>query len=177
MLKRCSWCKEYKTLSCFTRDKYQPDGLNNQCKLCRKVNHRPRPYNKEYSKKRDQTPERRQSKRDAQKKYKSTTKGRETEQKYKQKRRALLHNVATDEGISISALREIHGDLCCFCGEIMLFIGQTMEEKPHPLKATHEHLTPITRGGSNTWDNSDLAHLVCNIKKGKKTLEEWLDNL
>ena len=38
-----------------------------------------------------------------------------------------------------------------------------------------EHLTPLSRGGSNDYENLGVAHRICNIKKGTKTLEEWND--
>ena len=36
-----------------------------------------------------------------------------------------------------------------------------------------EHLTPITRGGSNLYENLGIAHLICNIRKQAMTLAEW----
>jgi len=36
-----------------------------------------------------------------------------------------------------------------------------------------EHLTPLSRGGSNDFENLDIAHLHCNRRKYTKTLEEW----
>ena len=36
-----------------------------------------------------------------------------------------------------------------------------------------EHLTPLTREGTNNYDNLGIAHLTCNIKKHSLTLEEW----
>ena len=39
-----------------------------------------------------------------------------------------------------------------------------------------EHLTPITRGGSNLYENLGVAHLICNIRKQTMTLDEWFKN-
>ena len=36
-----------------------------------------------------------------------------------------------------------------------------------------EHSTPVSRGGSNNYENFGIAHQSCNSKKGTKTLEEW----
>lgn len=36
-----------------------------------------------------------------------------------------------------------------------------------------EHSTPLSRGGSNNYDNLGVAHRSCNAKKHTKTLEEW----
>src|SRR3990167_2152839 len=39
-------------------------------------------------------------------------------------------------------------------------------------QASIEHLTPIGRGGSNSYDNLGVSHLDCNRKKNLKTMEE-----
>lgn len=36
-----------------------------------------------------------------------------------------------------------------------------------------EHLLPISRGGTNLYENLAIAHKKCNISKGNKTLEEY----
>jgi len=36
-----------------------------------------------------------------------------------------------------------------------------------------DHSTPITRKGSNDFENLGIAHGICNSKKGTKTLKEW----
>lgn len=36
-----------------------------------------------------------------------------------------------------------------------------------------EHKTPLSRGGSNSRDNLDIAHRVCNSRKRNKTEEEY----
>jgi len=37
-----------------------------------------------------------------------------------------------------------------------------------------EHLTPLSRGGTNNYDNLGIAHKKCNYKKHTMTLEEWI---
>ena len=36
-----------------------------------------------------------------------------------------------------------------------------------------DHLTPLSRGGSNDYDNFGVAHFKCNMKKQAMTLDEW----
>ena len=36
-----------------------------------------------------------------------------------------------------------------------------------------EHLQPLTKGGSNLYENLAIAHLKCNIQKKNRTIEEW----
>jgi 5-methylcytosine-specific restriction endonuclease McrA len=38
---------------------------------------------------------------------------------------------------------------------------------PDPKSASLDHVRPISRGGSHTYFNVQLAHLTCNLKKGK----------
>jgi len=40
-------------------------------------------------------------------------------------------------------------------------------------KDSLEHLTPLSRGGSNDYDNLGVAHFGCNSQKNTKTLDEW----
>jgi len=40
-------------------------------------------------------------------------------------------------------------------------------------KASIEHTTPLSRGGSHVWANTTLACLGCNRSKGARTLTEW----
>ena len=51
---------------------------------------------------------------------------------------------------------------CCLCFKPVEFKDSSLE-----------HLTPITRGGSNLYENLGIAHLICNIRKQAMTLAEW----
>lgn len=46
----------------------------------------------------------------------------------------------------------------------------------HRSDASIDHSQPVSRGGSHTWDNVQLAHFICNARKGNKTMEEWNHN-
>ena len=39
-----------------------------------------------------------------------------------------------------------------------------------------DHLTPLSRGGSNDFSNLGISHLSCNCKKHTMTLKEWFAN-
>lgn len=62
----------------------------------------------------------------------------------------------------IHKIRQMLGDRCRFCGCTLDGKGQI------------EHLTPLSRGGSNNPSNLTLSCLKCNYEKTKKTLEEYL---
>ncbi len=63
----------------------------------------------------------------------------------------------------LSAVRRAQRDRCFYCDE-PLGAG----------RATHiEHLTPISRGGTNEWDNLVYSCQPCNNSKRSKTLMEF----
>jgi 5-methylcytosine-specific restriction endonuclease McrA len=53
---------------------------------------------------------------------------------------------------------------CCLCGRGIEFGQDSLE-----------HLTPISRGGTNDKVNLGVAHRKCNFIKGVKTLQEYLE--
>ena len=84
----------------------------------------------------------------------------------RQKRRREQETLQIGDVISArrKKLRILLGHACRYCGE--------------PLSAEYEvdHLTPISRGGTNRDGNLTLACQKCNRAKGAKTLteyEEW----
>ena len=40
-----------------------------------------------------------------------------------------------------------------------------------------EHSIPLSRGGSNNYENLGVAHRRCNSQKGIMTLEEWYEKV
>lgn len=40
---------------------------------------------------------------------------------------------------------------------------------PHPLSPSLDHIIPLSKGGTHTRENVQLAHLRCNLSKGSKT--------
>lgn len=52
---------------------------------------------------------------------------------------------------------------CILCGKPVEFKDSSLE-----------HLTPLTREGTNLYENLGVAHFVCNCKKSTMTLEEWV---
>lgn len=40
-----------------------------------------------------------------------------------------------------------------------------------------DHSIPLSRGGTNNYDNLGIAHLTCNLRKGTKTLNEYKTKL
>jgi 5-methylcytosine-specific restriction endonuclease McrA len=63
----------------------------------------------------------------------------------------------------IRAIRKSLDDKCRFCGKVLEGRGEI------------EHLTPISRGGSNSPSNLTLSCPECNKEKTKKTLHEYVE--
>lgn len=42
----------------------------------------------------------------------------------------------------------------------------------HPLAASLDHIIPLSRGGTHTYDNVQLAHLSCNLRKHNNVLPQ-----
>lgn len=84
-------------------------------------------------------------------------------------RRARLREQKHERGITVPALRKRDGDACHYCKQTMVFGRFSAGQRP-ALMGTLEHVQPISRGGSHTWDNCVLACWRCNISRGNR---EW----
>ncbi len=54
---------------------------------------------------------------------------------------------------------------CQYCGRTSLELGRKE-------RLTREHVVPISRGGTNTWENVATACSTCNHRKGNRLLKE-----
>jgi 5-methylcytosine-specific restriction endonuclease McrA len=92
------------------------------------------------------------------------------------RRRARLRNAPSDRGITYAALRRRDGDLCGYCQRLMDFStvnGATFVAE----RATIEHVVPLAVGGTHTWDNVILCCWQCNVRKNRRSADEWLTSL
>lgn len=134
-------------------------------------------YMREYMK---NNPVARQKKRDADTAYREVNRAkiREYMREYYQKnrqqiiddvrehseeRRGRIKKGEWDKGIGVITLRKRDGDDCHICGGLMSF--EIMKEY-NPLRASLDHVIPVSKGGTHTWGNVKLAHLRCNFSKG-----------
>jgi len=73
----------------------------------------------------------------------------------RQNYRARTEGADVEGGITIAALYDRDDGRCGICN------GRVGSHE-----ASIDHIEPITRGGSHTWDNVQLTHHKCNLRKG-----------
>lgn len=196
--KRCPQCGETKPLTEFYKNASRKDGLSVYCKQCIKENsheyhqrnkdqqknrlNRWRKDNREYVRKRDQ-----QYRKDnpeiefrKQKKYREThkeqlyLKGKKYREehndyfnnKYRERKLTLLN--VSDGTVTLEAekmLYEQQNGICAYCGCHLEDSGKHLD-----------HIVPISRGGLHTITNVHWTCPTCNLSKGDKLEEEWLNN-
>lgn len=81
------------------------------------------------------------------------------------RRRASLLSAA--EMFSRTEIADRDGWICQLCGEPV----DPSLEWPHPLSQSLDHKTPLSKGGTHTRENCQLAHLKCNLAKGDRVAD------
>lgn len=77
------------------------------------------------------------------------------------RRRKVSANGRVDWTISIERLTKRDGRTCYLCNELMDYQAHSN----HDNYPSIEHVQPISKGGTHTWDNVKLAHRKCNYEK------------
>ena len=82
-------------------------------------------------------------------------------------------NGKIDWSISLEKLMERDGNICALCGKPVdvndyhvTDDGTFMAHMKYP---SIDHVLPLSKGGTHTWDNIKLAHISCNSWKGNKS--------
>lgn len=66
------------------------------------------------------------------------------------------------ESIRVGDVFERDGWRCGICGKKV----DKRLKFPHPKSVTLDHIIPLAKGGTHTWDNVQCAHFMCNCLKG-----------
>lgn len=91
--------------------------------------------------------------------------------KGKEKRlREAKHN-GKYENITLPKLYKRDHGICYLCRKHLVL----NDDYNRPDAPTIEHIIPICKGGTNTWNNVRLACRQCNVSKGMKSLKEYLN--
>ena len=101
------------------------------------------------------------------KEYYQTPAGRASIKACKHNRRILT------KGLTKATIQQVYEDnikkygqlTCCLCFKPIEFGEDSLD-----------HATPLTREGTNNYDNLGVAHYICNIRKHTMTLEEWFNS-
>lgn len=74
-----------------------------------------------------------------------------------------------DRTITLKGVYERDRGVCYICGAPTDFNDYVLKNNKRCCRKNYptiDHVIPIARGGSHTWDNVKLAHLSCNARKG-----------
>lgn len=81
------------------------------------------------------------------------------------RRRAKKYGCAYDGSISLKKLIKRDGLRCVLCGGLCNPDDHSWSEYFGPTYPTIDHIVPMSKGGSHTWDNVQVAHAICNSIK------------
>lgn len=177
-LRICKACGEGKPLSEYHADKGGTDGYRAQCKPCRN-SYMAGYYDANREARVDYERNRRTNNADHMRALDMARYERHKEKRVAlasdgvRTRRARLLDTTVDAKVTVTNLRKMHGDACCYCSIEMDFKRGKRGEGIAPNRATLEHVLPLSRGGTHTFDNTRLACHRCNVSKNSKTVAEW----
>jgi len=77
------------------------------------------------------------------------------------RRRRVNENGDFESGISAKGISKRDGDVCYLCENKVRWDVNYLDDY-YP---TIDHVIPISKGGTHTWDNVRLAHRLCNMYK------------
>jgi len=158
MLKRCSACHKELTLDSFWKNKQTKDGLKSDCKNCSKQAvknwHRQNPEKqKEYSSRNRKRNSKMQASVEKAWRKRNRDRHRQTKRKNESSRRARKRQ-AFIEVIDHTRVFERDKGVCGIC-------KGPVSEDYHI-----DHIVPLARGGEHSYANVQLAHPICNQRKG-----------
>lgn len=82
---------------------------------------------------------------------------------YQRRKRAAASSC--DGVIGLGELARRDGMACGICGK-RVNLSLSRKSPPHPMSASVDHIVPLSEGGTHSWENVQLAHWICNVRKG-----------
>lgn len=150
--KICSKCGNLKTLDCFSKRKQLRDGYRSQCKSCDKV------HNDIYKL------ENKQLISEQRKCYRVKNKALIAASNKQRKARKLNNQY---EKINPEFFWNTQLGFCQLCFKK---INRGIKF-PDLYSGVLDHIIPLSKGGGHLYSNMQLAHNICNMKKGSKLIE------
>lgn len=85
--------------------------------------------------------------------------------------RARKYGCEYDSSVKLDRLIKRNGLQCAICGGMCDLNDHSWSEYSGPLYPSIDHIIPMSKGGSHTWDNVQIAHIICNSEKGDRMEE------
>lgn len=101
----------------------------------------------------------------------NTRQNKKAERKRRELRREkrIKTNGKMDSGISIQRVYARDNGVCYLCGKRCDFSDHKITKEGYFIVGNNypsiEHVIPLSKGGTHTWDNVRLAHMICNSLK------------
>ena len=83
---------------------------------------------------------------------------------YRHIQRARKYGCAFEYGVTLKAVMKRDNGICKICGEPCDINDRTWGFAG-PLYPSVDHIIPLCRQGPHTWENVQLAHMICNSEK------------
>lgn len=85
-------------------------------------------------------------------------------------KRAKKHGCDWERGITLKRLIKRDGLQCAICGGLCDLNDKSYGNGSGAKYPSIDHIKPISKGGSHTWNNVQVAHIECNWKKSNKVI-------
>lgn len=79
--------------------------------------------------------------------------------------RAKKYGCVYEYGITLTSVVNRDGLICKICGKLCDFDDKSYGNGVGPLYPSVDHIIPLSKGGSHTWDNVQIVHCICNSVK------------
>lgn len=86
--------------------------------------------------------------------------------------RAVKFGCDYDPSVKLEKLVARDGLRCAICGGMCDWNDHSWSEYCGPNYPSIDHIVPMSKGGGHTWDNVQVAHIICNSEKGDKVVSE-----
>lgn len=80
--------------------------------------------------------------------------------------RARKYGCEYDASVTLKRLIKRDGLRCAICGEMCDLNDHDWTEYFGPRYPSIDHVIPMSKGGGHTWNNVQVAHIICNSRKG-----------
>lgn len=81
------------------------------------------------------------------------------------RKRARIYGCKYERGITLKKAVERLGLTCALCGKPCNWNDRSYGKYCGAYYPSIDHIIPMSKGGGHTWDNIQVAHIICNSKK------------